>query len=96
MSVALDSLLTSTPGVCGSRLCIAGTRITVLQIATLFRQGWTAEEIRDSYPHLSLAQVYAALAYYHSNREEVERQLAEEDAEADHLEREFLAMRAAS
>jgi hypothetical protein len=31
--------------------------------------------------HLSLAQVYAALAYYHANRDEIEADLAEEDAE---------------
>ncbi|UXE64941.1 MAG: hypothetical protein KA717_32395 [Woronichinia naegeliana WA131] len=31
--------------------------------------------------HLSLAQVYAALAYYHANRDEIEANLAEEDAE---------------
>ena len=31
--------------------------------------------------HLSLAQVYAALAYYHANRDEIESDLAEEDAE---------------
>jgi hypothetical protein len=31
--------------------------------------------------HLSLAQVYAALAYYHANRDEIEADLAEEDSE---------------
>jgi hypothetical protein len=31
--------------------------------------------------HLSLAQVYAALAYYHVNQEQVEADLANEDAE---------------
>jgi hypothetical protein len=31
--------------------------------------------------HLNLAQVYAALAYYHANRDEIETDLAEEEAE---------------
>jgi homoserine acetyltransferase len=34
-----------------------------------------------SFIHLTLAQVYAALAYYHANRDEIEADLAEEDAE---------------
>ncbi len=41
------------------------------------------------YPHLTLAQVHAALAYYHSNREEVEGDLAADQAESLHLEREL-------
>jgi hypothetical protein len=35
---------------------------------------------------LSLAQVYAALTYYHANREEIEADIAAEDAEAKPLE----------
>jgi len=30
--------------------------------------GWSPEEIHWQYPHLGLAQIYAALAYYHDNR----------------------------
>jgi hypothetical protein len=37
-------------------------------------------------PHLSLAQVYAALTYYHANRDEIEADIVAEDAEAMHLE----------
>jgi uncharacterized protein (DUF433 family) len=38
--------------------------------------GLSAEEIGDEFGHLSLAQVYAALAYYHANRAEIEVALA--------------------
>ena len=86
MTVALDTLLVSTPEVCGGRLRIDGTRITVLQIATLFLQSLGAEEIADQYSHLSLAQVYAALAYFHANRPQVEAELDAEAAEAERLE----------
>ena len=34
--------------------------------------GLTPEEITREIPHLSLAQVHAALAYYHANRGEIE------------------------
>lgn len=87
MTVALDTLIVRTPGVCGGRLRIDGSRITVLQVATLFLQGLGAEDIADQYSHLTLAQVYAALAYFHANRAEVEADLAAEEAEAEQLER---------
>jgi len=83
MSATLDSLLVRTPDVCGGRIRIDGTRITVHRIATLYRQGQTAEGICQTYPHLSLGQVYTALAYYHANREEIDSELAAADAEYD-------------
>ncbi len=83
MSTALDSILTRTPDVCGGRIRIDGTRITVHRIATLYRQGQTAEDIAQTYPHLSFGQIYAALAYYHANRDEIETALAAADAEYD-------------
>jgi len=82
MSTAIDSLLTRSEDVCGGRIRIDGTRLTVHQIATCYQQGLTPEEIRDQYPHVSLAQVYAALAYYHANRDEIERDLESESADS--------------
>lgn len=86
MSTMLDNLLVRTPGVCGGRIRIDGTRITVHRIAVLYKQGQNAEEVARTYPHLSLGQVYTALAYYHANRDEVEAELAAADAEYDALE----------
>ena len=60
MSIALDTLLTATPDVCGGRIRIDGTRITVHRIVVLYKQGQNPEEIVQTYPHLSLGQVYAA------------------------------------
>jgi len=57
MTVGFDNLLVRSPSVCGGKLRIEGTRITLLQIATLYRQGMTAEEIAEQCPHLTLAQV---------------------------------------
>ncbi|HEX8844187.1 MAG TPA: DUF433 domain-containing protein [Pyrinomonadaceae bacterium] len=89
MSTELGALLISSPDVCGGRLHIEGTRITVNQIAALYKQGYSPEEIADQYSHLSLAQVYTALAYYHANKDEIEADLAAEKQEAERLEREF-------
>lgn len=84
--IQLDAMLTSSPGVCGGRLRIDGTRVTVLQIVTLYKRGETPEEMLLHFPQVNLAQLYAALAYYHSHQAEVERELAEERAECERLE----------
>ena len=78
----LDTILVQTPDVCGGRLRIAGTRVTVNQIATLYQCGESAEEIAEHFPQVTLAHVFAALAHYHGHTSEVEASLAEEAAEA--------------
>jgi uncharacterized protein (DUF433 family) len=35
----------------------------------------TPEELHEQYPHLSLAQIYSALAYYYDHREELEAEI---------------------
>jgi uncharacterized protein (DUF433 family) len=85
MSTEIGTLLVRSPDICGGRLRIDGTRMTVNQVVAWYKQGYTPEEIADQYPHLTLAQVYTALAYYHANREEIEAELAAEKTEADQL-----------
>ena len=89
MSTEISTLLVRSPNVCGGRLRISGTRMTVNQLVVWYKQGYTPEEIADQYPHLTLAQVYTALAYYHANSEEMEAALAAEKIEADQLEQEY-------
>ncbi len=88
-AVQLDSMLTSHPGVCGGKRCIAGTRVTVLQIVTLHKRGETPEEMSLNFPQVTLSQIYAALAYYHANQTEIERELADELAEFDRLKQQY-------
>ncbi len=88
MPITLNAMLTSTADVCGGQIRIEGTRITVHRIATLYKQGQGAEEIVQTYPHLSMGQVYAALAYYHANRDELESELAAADGGYDQLRQE--------
>jgi len=89
MSLQIETLLVSSPDVCGGRLRIDGTRITVNQIVVWYKQGHSAEEIATEYPQLSLAQVYTALAHYHANRHEIEADLLAEKEEAERLEAQF-------
>lgn len=74
-----------TPGICGGKPRIAGHRITVQNIAIWHeRMGKTADEISAEYD-LSLAEVYAALAYYFDHREEIDRSIEESEAFVDAL-----------
>ena len=85
------TVLVKTPDVCGGRIRIDGTRITVHRIATLYNQGQNAEDIAQTYTHLSLAQIYTAVAHYFSNRAEIDSELAAADAEYDELKSRQLA-----
>jgi uncharacterized protein (DUF433 family) len=89
MSTEIETLLVRSADICGGHLRINGTRMTVNQLVVCYKQGYSPEEIADQYPHLTLAQVYAALAYYHANREEMEAELAAEKLEADQLEQAY-------
>ena len=77
----IGTLVICSPCIGNGRPFIAGTGTSVRRVVVLYKQGATAEEIARRMSHLSLAQVYAALAYYHANRDEIEANLAEEDAE---------------
>lgn len=90
-AIDIGTLVVSTPETCGGRPRIAGTRISIAQIAVWNKQGLSVEEILQEIPYLDLAQVYAALSYYHANRNEIEADLAAELAEYQLLESEHRA-----
>ena len=74
----ISAHIESRPGLCGGKPCIAGTRIRVQDIWTWYElQGLTPEEIVTQFSQLSLADVHAALTYYHDHREEIQRQIRE-------------------
>lgn len=50
------------------------------RIVGWYKLGLSPEEIAENFGHLSLAQVHAALAYYHSNRDEIEGYLHDEES----------------
>jgi uncharacterized protein (DUF433 family) len=71
--------------VCGGQPTIDDSRVRVKNIVALLKEGKKAEEMIVEYPSLNLAQVYAALAYYYDNPDEIEASLQEElDWEARH------------
>ena len=89
MVVEIGTLIDRDPGIRGGRPKIAGTGMTVNRIAGWYKLGMTPDEIALEYPHLTLAQVHAALAYYHANSEEVETDIAQGAAAAGEWEREL-------
>src|SRR5439155_12597997 len=84
--IEIGTLIDRDPKIRGGRPKIAGTGLTVSRIAVWYKMGLTPEEIALEYPHLTLAHVHAALAYYHVNRDEIEADIAQEDASALHWE----------
>ena len=58
-----------------NRMCVKGTATTVHRIARWWRIGMTADEITAEFPHLGLAGVHAALAYYFANREVIDKEI---------------------
>jgi uncharacterized protein (DUF433 family) len=83
--VDIGNLITTSLDVHSGRPVIAGTGTSVNRIVALYKQGQTADDIVADKSYLSLAQVHAALAYYHANRETIDRDLAQESAEYDRL-----------
>ncbi len=76
----LDQHIEKTPGIAGGKPRIAGHRITVQDIVIWHeRLGRSADEIATEYDP-TLADVYAALAYYFDHRPEIDRAIEESNA----------------
>ena len=86
--VEIGSMIARTVGIKGGTPHIAGTGVTVRTIVRYYKLGMSPGEIAAEYPQLDLAQVYAALAHYHANRDEMDADMAAEEAESDRIERE--------
>ena len=55
---------------------VADTRIKVIEIALdKLAHGSSPEELHFQYPHLSMAQIHHALAYYYDHREELDDEI---------------------
>jgi uncharacterized protein (DUF433 family) len=79
--IDIGTLIVRTPGILGGRPRIDKTRVSVQRVAAWYKMGLNAEEILERMNNLTLAQVYAALTYYHANPEEIETYLATEKAD---------------
>ena len=68
-------------------LRIGSTRVSLDSVVYAFQQGHAPETIQDQYPALSLEEVYGAIAFYLSNRGEVEDYLSQQEQRWDEFRR---------
>jgi uncharacterized protein (DUF433 family) len=84
-TVDIGTLIETSPEIRKGRPCIAGTGVTVRRIVGWYNLGLSPEEIAAKMEHLTLAQIHAALAYYHANRDEIDTDIATEDAAVEQI-----------
>jgi len=72
--------------VVGDRAYVAGTRVSVEDVYVRHELGGQSpDEIVQSLPHLTLAQVHAALSYAYGHLDEIRRQIKEGDDFVDQM-----------
>jgi uncharacterized protein (DUF433 family) len=54
---------------------VTDSRVTLDTLVGAFQKGATAEQVQDSFPSLSLQQIYVTIAYYLEHQAEVEAYL---------------------
>ena len=70
---------------------IDDTNVKVIEVV-LDKIGWglSPEEIHEQHPHLSLAQIHAALSYYYDHKTEYDAEIERQNAEYERLRAENL------
>lgn len=71
----------SRPGVCGGEPCIVRTRIPVWVLEHARRLGVSEAELLHSYPTLRAEDLANAWAYARSHRDEISRQIEQNEAD---------------
>ena len=65
---------------------IAGANTKVLEVALdKIAYGWSPEEIHFQHPHLSLAQIHSALAYYYDHQQEIDAEIERRRDETEEM-----------
>lgn len=64
-------------GICGGRPMIRDTRISVRQIAQMYKAGDLVDEMLQAYPYLNPAAIYDAISYYLDHQVEIEQEIVE-------------------
>ncbi len=87
--ITVYSHITKDPRVRGGKACIEGTRVAVEDIVFYFHRGYSAARIQEEFPQLNLAQVYAALSYYHDRKDEIDASIKAKEGTTERLERQW-------
>lgn len=69
---------------------IAGTTMKVIELVLDSRAyGWSPEELHFQHPHLTLGQIYSALAYYWDHQEELDQDIERRLQRVDQIQQEL-------
>ena len=71
MQLTAHRYIASDDQILGGEPIIKGTRTPVRAIVEIWRQGVAPEMLTAHLPHLTLAQVFAALSYYSDHQNEI-------------------------
>ena len=85
---AIHPHIVKRPDYCSGKAAIDNTRVRVMNVVGLHKEGKTTAEIQEAYPDLLPAQVYAALVYYYDNPEEIEAELRDDETAAERYDQE--------
>jgi uncharacterized protein (DUF433 family) len=67
---------------------IAGTQTKVVEVVLdHLAYHWDADEIHRQHPHVSLGQIYSALAYYYDHQAEMDREIDEQLLEVEKIKK---------
>ena len=69
---------------------IKGTRIRIVDIGIEFEYlGMSSDEIVRAHPHISLAQVHAALSYFYKHIKEMREKIRKDEAYTEKLKQKY-------
>ena len=70
------------------RAKIVGSRIKVIHLVMCrMAEAQTIEQVHEAYPHLTMAQIHAAFAYYHDHKAELDAEIEESRRQAEEMRR---------
>lgn len=65
---------------------IASTKMKVIElILDKIAYGWSPEELQYQHPHLTLGQIYSALAYCSDHQEELDKEIEKQLEQVDQM-----------
>jgi len=70
---------------------LAGHRLGLYDVISLYQQGYSAEKIGDEYPTLPVAVIHQLIAFYRKNQGEVDAYVAAYREELDRQEQAYAA-----
>ena len=87
----MDSTLSHHIDASSGKPRIAGTRVRVQDVVACHEfQGMSPDEIAAGYPQITLADVYAALAFYHDHCDELRKQMKDDETFVARFREEYL------